>query len=117
MERGQTGHTYNIGGKTEKRNLDVVHTLCQLLEELAPHKPAGVQYYSDLIQFVDDRAGHDQRYAVNTQKIEAELSWTPTTSFDSGLRHTLQWYLDQQHWWQPILDHRYRLERPGHPTA
>lgn len=117
MERGQTGHTYNIGGKSEKRNLDVVHTLCQLLEELAPHKPAGVQYYSDLIQFVDDRAGHDQRYAVDTQKIEAELGWTPTTSFDSGLRHTLQWYLDQQHWWQTILDHRYRLERPGHPTA
>ncbi|CAM5217340.1 dTDP-glucose 4,6-dehydratase [Alishewanella longhuensis] len=99
---GKVGETYNIGGHNEKANLDVVHTLCELLEELAPQKPAGLAYYKDLITFVKDRPGHDLRYAIDASKIEKELGWTPAETFESGLRKTVEWYLARADWWQPL---------------
>lgn len=99
---GKVGETYNIGGHNEKANLDVVHTLCELLEELAPAKPAGISNYKDLITFVTDRPGHDLRYAIDASKIEKELGWTPAETFESGLRKTVEWYLARADWWQPL---------------
>lgn len=112
--QGAVGETYNIGGHNEQRNIDVVHILCELLEELAPEqKPAGIVNYTDLITFVEDRAGHDVRYAIDASKIERELGWTPEETFETGMRKTVQWYLDNKHWWQRVLDGSYRLERLG----
>lgn len=99
---GKVGETYNIGGHNEKANLDVVYTLCELLEELAPQKPVGLAYYKDLITFVKDRPGHDLRYAIDASKIEKELGWTPAETFESGLRKTVEWYLARADWWQPL---------------
>lgn len=111
---GIVGETYNIGGHNEKRNIDVVHILCELLEELAPEqKPAAVVSYKDLIVFVKDRAGHDVRYAIDASKIECELGWIPEETFETGMRKTVQWYLDNKDWWQRVLDGSYRLERLG----
>ena len=93
---GKVAETYNIGGHNEKKNIEVVHTICDLLEELAPHKPEGIKQYKDLIIFVTDRAGHDVRYAIDASKIVKELNWTPIETFDSGIRKTVQWYLDNQ---------------------
>ena len=112
--RGKVGETYNIGGHNEKTNLEVVETLCDLLEELAPNKPAGVDRYRELITFVKDRPGHDLRYAIDAGKIERELGWRPQESFESGIRKTVQWYLDNQEWWQRVLNGEYRPERLGH---
>lgn len=92
------GETYNIGGHNEQKNIDVVHAICELLEELAPNKPAGVAHYRDLITHVKDRAGHDVRYAIDASKIKAELGWTPVETFATGLRKTVQWYLDNSQW-------------------
>ena len=105
---GEIGETYNIGGHNEKQNIDVVKTICALLEELAPEKPQGVEHYEDLITFVTDRAGHDVRYAIDASKIAAELNWTPVETFDSGIRKTVQWYLDNQAWCQHIQDGSYQ---------
>lgn len=111
---GVVGETYNIGGHNEMRNIDVVHMLCELLEELAPQqKPTGLVSYTDLITFVKDRAGHDVRYAIDASKIERELGWTPEETFETGMRKTVQWYLDNKEWWQRVLDGSYRLERLG----
>lgn len=111
---GTVGETYNIGGHNEKRNIDVVHILCELLEELAPEqKPTDLFNYKDLITFVEDRAGHDVRYAIDASKIERELGWTPEETFATGMRKTVQWYLDNKDWWQRVLDGSYRLERLG----
>jgi len=93
---GEIAETYNIGGHNEKQNIEVVKTVCELLEELAPNKPEGVNHYQDLITFVTDRAGHDVRYAIDARKIANELNWTPQETFDSGIRKTVQWYLDNQ---------------------
>lgn len=112
--RGKVGETYNIGGHNEKTNLEVVQTLCDLLEELAPDKPAGVQRYRELITFVKDRPGHDLRYAIDAGKIERELGWRPQETFESGIRKTVQWYLEHQGWWQRVLSGQYRPERLGH---
>ena len=106
--QGKVGETYNIGGHNEKQNIEVVHTLCQLLEELAPQKPDGVAQYSDLIRYVSDRPGHDVRYAIDAGKIARELGWTPQESFETGLRKTVQWYLQNTAWWQAILDGSYQ---------
>lgn len=113
VTRGQTGETYNIGGCNEQTNLHVVRTVCALLEELAPEKPEGVARYEDLITFVQDRPGHDARYAIDAGKIGRELGWRPEETFESGLRKTVQWYLDNRGWWQRVLDGSYRLERLG----
>ena len=102
-----------IGGFNEKQNIEVVRTICELLEELAPNKPQGVAHYADLITHVTDRAGHDVRYAIDASKIQRELSWTPQETFDSGIRKTVQWYLDNKDWWQRVLDGSYKLERLG----
>jgi dTDP-glucose 4,6-dehydratase len=112
--RGKVGETYNIGGHNEKTNLEVVETLCDLLEELAPNKPAGVERYRELITFVKDRPGHDLRYAIDAGKIERELGWRPQETFESGIRKTVQWYLEHQDWWQRVLNGQYRPERLGH---
>jgi dTDP-glucose 4,6-dehydratase len=98
ITQGVVGETYNIGGHNEKQNLEVVHTLCELLEELAPNKPAGVAHYADLITFVKDRPGHDIRYAIDASKIQQELGWVPQETFESGIRKTVEWYLANTEW-------------------
>lgn len=107
------GETYNIGGHNEKQNIEVVHTLCELLEELHPEKPAGIAEYKELITFVKDRPGHDLRYAIDASKIAADLGWRPQETFETGLRKTVQWYLANRDWWQRVLDGDYRLDRIG----
>ena len=113
LTRGQPGATYNIGGHNEKRNLQVVETLCTLLDELVTEKPAGISRFAELITFVQDRPGHDRRYAIDAGKIERELSWRPQETFESGLRKTVQWYLDNRSWWQNVLSGSYQLNRLG----
>ena len=113
VTQGRIGETYNIGGFNEKQNIEVVRTICQLLEELAPNKPQGIAHYADLITHVTDRAGHDVRYAIDASKIQRELGWTPQETFESGIRKTVQWYLDNKDWWQRVLDGSYQLERLG----
>ncbi|WP_336973394.1 dTDP-glucose 4,6-dehydratase [Alcaligenes sp. PF14] len=111
--QGKIGDTYNIGGKQEMKNLEVVQAICSILEELRPDKPAGLARYSDLITLVEDRPGHDQRYAIDASKIRAELGWHPQESFDTGLRKTVLWYLENTSWWERILSGAYRLDRLG----
>ncbi|MFT0545099.1 dTDP-glucose 4,6-dehydratase [Allopusillimonas ginsengisoli] len=98
MTQAVEGEIYNIGGHNEKQNLEVVHTICALLEELAPNKPDGVKQYCDLITFVADRPGHDLRYAIDASKIQRELGWSPEETFESGMRKTVQWYLENPEW-------------------
>ena len=112
--KGKLGETYNVGGESEKQNIDVVNTLCTLLEELAAdRKPEGLNQFTDLITYVTDRPGHDQRYAVDITKIKTDLGWSPKHTFESGMRETVQWYLSNQEWWQAVLDGSYQLERIG----
>jgi dTDP-glucose 4,6-dehydratase len=114
LERGKVGETYNIGGRSERRNLEVVQTLCDLVDELAAERlPAGAAPRRSLITFVRDRPGHDVRYAIDSGLIERELGWQPQQSFEIGLRLTVRWYLDNPLWWQRILSGEYRLERIG----
>lgn len=113
ITRGTPGETWNIGGHNEKQNIDVVHALCDLLEELAPAKPAGVARYRDLVTHVQDRPGHDLRYAIDASKIQRELGWVPAESFETGLRKTVQWYLDNQEWCRHVQDGSYQRERIG----
>ncbi|MCG6242301.1 dTDP-glucose 4,6-dehydratase [Vibrio diabolicus] len=110
---GEVGETYNIGGHNEKANIEVVKTICALLEELRPDKPAGVESYEYLITYVKDRPGHDVRYAIDATKIAQELGWTPEETFESGIRKTVEWYLNNPQWWQRVLDGSYSLERLG----
>ena len=95
MKEGKVGETYNIGGNCEKANIEIVRTICSLLEELAPNKPEDVARYEDLITYVKDRPGHDVRYAIDSTKIQYELGWQPQESFESGLRKTVEWYINQ----------------------
>lgn len=114
VSHGKPGETYNIGGHNERRNIEVVETICSLLEELAAEqKPAGLAHYRDLITYVTDRPGHDQRYAIDASKIAHELGWVPQETFESGMRKTVAWYLTNPTWWQAILDGRYQGERLG----
>jgi dTDP-glucose 4,6-dehydratase len=113
VTEGKIGETYNIGGHNEKTNLEVVEAICDLLEELAPQKPLNLVNYRDLITFVADRPGHDARYAIDASKIERELGWVPEETFETGLRKTVQWYLDNTSWWERVLSGAYRLDRIG----
>lgn len=106
--QADNGKTYNIGGHNERRNIDVVHEICELLEELAPNKPNGVKHYKDLITHVKDRAGHDVRYAIDASKIERELGWRPQETFKSGIRKTVEWYLANQEWVKNVQSGEYR---------
>ena len=110
ITEGAIGETYNIGGNNEKSNLEVVQTICHLLEDYAPEKPSGISKYHDLITFVKDRPGHDLRYAINASKIKNELGWVPQETFESGLKKTVQWYLENKTWWQKILSGSYRSD-------
>lgn len=110
---GVVGETYNIGGHNEKANIDVVQTICSLLEEIVPNKPEGVVSYQDLVTYVKDRPGHDKRYAIDAGKIERELGWVPQETFETGIRKTVQWYLDNEKWWNRVLDGSYNLQRLG----
>ncbi|MGX8943274.1 dTDP-glucose 4,6-dehydratase [Symbiopectobacterium sp. Eva_TO] len=110
---GEIEETYNIGGHNERKNLDVVHALCDLLEELAPQKPAGVTHYRDLITYVTDRPGHDMRYAIDASKMARELGWKPQETFETGMRKTVLWYLNNEAWWRSVQDGSYTGERLG----
>ena len=112
---GKVGETYNIGGHNEKQNIEVVDTICEILEELAPiqHSSLNINHYKDLKVFVADRPGHDMRYAIDASKIQRELGWTPQETFESGIRKTVQWYLDNQSWYQHVQDGSYKRERLG----
>jgi dTDP-glucose 4,6-dehydratase len=114
VTRGEVGETYNIGGHNEKRNLEVVEAICGLLDELRPWSEGGQQRsYRQLITFVKDRPGHDLRYAIDASKIERDLGWKPQESFESGIRKTVLWYLQNPQWWQRVLSGDYRLGRLG----
>jgi dTDP-glucose 4,6-dehydratase len=108
IRRGKVGQTYNIGGHNEKRNIEVVHAICDLLEELRPEKPAGIQNYRDLITYVKDRPGHDVRYAIDASKIQRDLGWVPRESFESGLRKTVVWFIENPDWIENVTSGEYR---------
>lgn len=110
MEKGEAGESYNVGGDCELTNLQVVHAICDLLGELRPQRQGD---YRQLIEFVSDRPGHDFRYAMDYSKLERTLGWQPQETFESGLRKTVQWYLENSWWWQPILDGQYAGDRLG----
>jgi dTDP-glucose 4,6-dehydratase len=109
LEKGEAGETYLFGGESERRNIDVVKGICGVLGELRPRGGG----YHELITFVDDRPGHDLRYAIDASDAQAKLDWRPRESFESGLRKTVQWYLDNESWWQRVLSGEYRGERLG----
>jgi dTDP-glucose 4,6-dehydratase len=118
LEQGKTGDTYNIGGHNEKTNLEVVHTICELLEELVPNnsysRTGGNQEgFISLITYVADRPGHDLRYAIDASKIQKDLGWVPAETFESGMRKTIKWYLDNPEWCQHVQDGSYQRERLG----
>ncbi|MEQ3695720.1 MAG: dTDP-glucose 4,6-dehydratase [Pseudomonadales bacterium] len=117
VTEGNLGETYNIGGHNEKQNIEVVRTICQILDDLVAKKPAGVEHFSDLITYVADRPGHDQRYAIDAQKIQKELGWVPQETFDTGIEKTVRWYLDNQEWCKNVQDGSYRRERLGQGEA
>lgn len=110
VEKGRPGETYNVGGRNERTNLEVVQTICGILDEL---KPRASGSYADLIAFVADRPGHDARYAIDATKLETELGWKAQENFDTGIRRTTQWYLDNDWWWKPLRASRYAGQRLG----
>lgn len=113
VTEGAIGETYNIGGHNERKNIEVVQTICRLLDELAPEKLGMLKHYEELITFVTDRPGHDMRYAIDATKIEKELGWKPLETFESGIRKTVEWYLANEAWWSRVKDGSYAGERLG----
>jgi dTDP-glucose 4,6-dehydratase len=111
LTRGEVGEKYNVGGNSERRNIDVVRSVCAILDELRPNSPFAP--HAKLIRFVPDRPGHDYRYAIDTRKIATELGWAPREMFESGLRKTVRWYLDNRAWWQDARSGTYGGERLG----
>jgi len=111
LQNGNVGEIYNIGGNNEIKNIDVVKTIISILDEIKPNKSG--ESYSELITYVTDRPGHDFRYAIDASKIETELGWTPEESFETGIRKTIQWYLEYEEWWRSIQNNTYQQERLG----
>jgi dTDP-glucose 4,6-dehydratase len=109
LERGEVGRTYNIGGENERRNIDLVRTICTILDQL---RPAG-RPYAEQISFVSDRPGHDLRYAIDPTRIRTELGWRPSVTVEQGLERTVQWYLDNEDWWRPLQERRGVGQRLG----
>lgn len=112
---GRLGESYNVGGSSERTNLQVVHSICEILDRLSPHPT--IKSRADLIEFVADRPGHDQRYAIDAGKITRELAWTPMETFETGLEKTIRWYLNNRDWWHPIRTMAYAGKRLGGPGA
>jgi dTDP-glucose 4,6-dehydratase len=110
---GQNGETYNIGGHNERKNIDVVRTICTILDKIVADKPGNISQFADLITFVTDRPGHDLRYAIDATKIQRDLGWVPEETFESGIEKTVHWYLNNRTWWQRVLDGSYAGERLG----
>ena len=110
---GKSGETYNIGGHNERKNIDVVRTICAILDKVVSKKPGNITHFADLITFVTDRPGHDLRYAIDAAKIQRDLGWVPQETFESGIEKTVHWYLNNQTWWQRVLDGSYAGERLG----
>ncbi|HBQ7916216.1 TPA: dTDP-glucose 4,6-dehydratase [Klebsiella aerogenes] len=110
---GRNGETYNIGGHNERKNIDVVRTICAILDRVVTEKPGNINQFADLITFVTDRPGHDLRYAIDAAKIQRDLGWGPEETFESGIEKTVHWYLNNQTWWQRVLDGSYAGERLG----
>lgn len=113
VTEGEPGETYNIGGHNERKNIDVVKTICRLLDEIVTEKPGEIERFEELITYVTDRPGHDLRYAIDASKIERELGWKPSETFESGIRKTVKWYLANESWWQRVKDGSYSRERLG----
>ena len=107
--KGEIGKTYNIGGHNEKQNIEVVETICKILDNLRPREKS----YNEQITYVADRPGHDRRYAIDATKIQNELNWTPQETFETGMQKTIQWYLDNEPWWRSVQDGSYQRERLG----
>ncbi|HGF5683260.1 TPA: dTDP-glucose 4,6-dehydratase, partial [Klebsiella pneumoniae] len=110
---GRSGETYNIGGHNERKNIDVVRTICAILDNVVEQKPGNISHFADLITFVKDRPGHDLRYAIDAAKIQRDLGWVPEETFESGIEKTVRWYLNNPTWWQRVLDGSYAGERLG----
>ena len=108
---GEDGETYNIGGYNEKTNLEIVQTVCKILDKLVPNDFQSITKYEQLITYVPDRPGHDMRYAIDASKIEKKLNWQPLETFDSGIFKTVRWYLNNKKWWKRVLDSSYKNER------
>ncbi|MEN9848584.1 MAG: dTDP-glucose 4,6-dehydratase, partial [Pseudomonadota bacterium] len=111
LEQGVVGETYNIGGHNEQKNIDVVLLICEILDELLPNSQ--FKPHKQLLTYVTDRPGHDLRYAIDASKIARELGWKPAETFETGLRKTVEWYLQNNQWWQRVRDGSYRGERLG----
>ena len=113
VTEGKIGETYNIGGHNEKKNIEVVNTICDILDTLVPKE----RKYAEQITYVQDRPGHDRRYAIDSSKMQRELGWTPEETFETGLKKTVQWYLDNAKWCQNVQDGSYQRERLGVVTG
>jgi len=111
IEKGEIGETYNVGGNNEIKNIDIVKTICNLLDNIRPSE--NLKSYQELITFVKDRPGHDLRYAIDSSKLQNKLGWSPKETFETGIRKTIDWYLDNKTWWQDIQNNTYQQERLG----
>lgn len=112
-EHGQVGRTYNVGGDSERTNIAVIRAICDALQQVPDLALDGFEHFSDLITTVEDRPGHDRRYAIDNSRIQSELGWSPRETFESGLEKTIRWYLDNRKWWEDVLSGEYRLSRIG----